>query len=56
MLAANGRESDAPWFKYFLGEKLGKTLDEIDNLTYPEFIGWAAYFEVKAAMEGGTRG
>jgi len=34
-------------FKYGLAEALHKTVDEIEQMTYEEFNGWIAYFEVR---------
>lgn len=33
--------------KYSLAEHLHKTVAEIEQMTYEEFNGWVAYFEVR---------
>lgn len=33
--------------RYALAEVLHKTLDELDEMTIDEFLGWIAYFEIK---------
>jgi len=33
--------------KYALAERLHKTVAEIEQLTYEEFNGWIAYFEMR---------
>lgn len=37
---------------YSLAEVLGKTLGEIGEIPYDEFIGWIAYFKLKDTENG----
>lgn len=54
MLALCGRASEVDVFPFFLAEKLGKTLSEIEGLSHAETVRWAAYYEAKAACENLT--
>ena len=33
-------------FKFALAKELGKTLEEINQMTVAEFVGWAGYFDI----------
>lgn len=37
---------------YALGEVLGKTVAEIGDMSYDEFLGWMAYFRKKDSDVG----
>jgi hypothetical protein len=39
------------YFKYALAEKLNKTLQELESISFKEFQGWLAYFELKKQKE-----
>jgi hypothetical protein len=50
-LSMHGQPSDVDSFEFFLAEKLGKTLTEVREMPNTEYVGWCAYFEVRAEME-----
>lgn len=52
MLALNGAESPLDGFRFFLAEKLGKTVGELDTMTMEEYVSWQAYYEVRNAVAG----
>lgn len=52
MLALNGRESDVDAFAFFLAEKLGKTLAEIEDMYHAEYVAWQAYVKVNNVLKG----
>lgn len=51
MLALCGRPSDVDVFPFYLAEKLGRTVAEINELSHAEYVGWMAYWESKNATE-----
>lgn len=38
-------------FAYFLADRLGKTLGELDDMPVAEFVGWQSFHRVKAQQE-----
>lgn len=55
-MSVHGRESDVEAFDYFLARELGRFVSDIEAMPYPEYLGWASFFKVKAAREGMRRG
>jgi len=53
MLSLNGRPSHLDGFLFFLGEKLGKTVTEIEEMPASEYVAWQAFYKVKAALDQG---
>lgn len=51
IFSLNGRESDSDAFLFFLATQLGKTVAELDSLTYVEYVNWVAYFKAKNQRE-----
>lgn len=47
IFSLHGMESDADAFLYFLATQLGRTVAELDTMTYPEYVNWVAYFKAK---------
>jgi len=37
---------------YNLAERLNKTLDEVGQISFEEFNGWLAYYQIKAEQHG----
>lgn len=56
MLALNGMASEVEVFWFFLAEKLGKTVHELQQMPHAEFVGWQAYYESKNASANMTEG
>lgn len=59
--ASVGEESDVDLFAYFLADRLGKTLGELDDMPHSEYVGWSSFHKVKQqqeqlAMKAATRG
>lgn len=52
MFALHGRPSDVDVFQFFLAEKLGKTVGELQEMPASEYVQWAAYYKAKNAVEG----
>lgn len=52
MFSLHGRPADVDAFQFHLAEKLGRTVGELADLPYDEYVGWQAYFTAKAAIEG----
>ena len=52
MLSLNGMPADVDGFAFFLGEKLGMTVDQIQDMDAAEYAGWQSYFKVKNVLEG----
>ncbi len=38
-------------FSYFLGEKLGMTVGEVEDMPFVEYDRWRAFYTVKHALE-----
>jgi hypothetical protein len=38
-------------FPFILGEKLGKTIEEIDRLSHQEYLMWRAFFVYRNALQ-----
>lgn len=55
IFSLHGRESDSDAFLFYLGTQLGKTVAELDSLTYVEYVNWIAYFEAKNQRESMRR-
>lgn len=56
MLWIHGRAPDeqsepVDGFTYFLAYKLRKTIAEVEGMPHSEYVGWAAYFTAKHAVE-----
>lgn len=57
MLWLHGREPDEKSDRsingayYFIGAKLGKTIQEVRAMPSAELVAWCAYFTAKAATE-----
>lgn len=49
--ASVGEESEIDFFEFYLAEKLGKTLRELDEMDYAEYAAWSSYYKVKAQQE-----
>lgn len=47
VFSLNGFDSDADAFLFYLGTQLGKTVAELDALSYAEYVQWVAYFKAK---------
>lgn len=52
MLSLHGKSAEVDGFQFFLAEKLGKTVGELQDMEYAEYTQWAAYYEAKHAIEG----
>jgi hypothetical protein len=50
-LATVGQDSDTDMFAFFLADRLGKTLAELDDMPASEYIAWSSYHKVKAQQE-----
>jgi hypothetical protein len=50
-----GKDSDTDLFAYFLADRLGKTLSELDDMPYAEYVGWSSYHKVKQQQESLAR-
>lgn len=42
---------DVDLFAYFLAEKLGKTVGEIERIPHAEYMRWRSYYKVKQQQE-----
>jgi len=49
-MALNDRPQD--WFLFFLGDQLGKTVAEIQQMTLVELSGWKQYYQGLAKKKG----
>lgn len=49
--ASVGHDSDVDMFAFFLAEKLGKTLADLDAMPYSEYVAWSSYHKVRAQQE-----
>lgn len=38
-------------FRYFLADRLGKTLAELDDMPHAEYVGWVSFHKVKQQRE-----
>lgn len=46
-----GVESDLEVFEFYLADRLGKTLGELDDMPHDEFVAWSSYHKVKQQQE-----
>lgn len=60
-LASVGQEAGVDMFAFYLADRLGKTLGELDDMPASEYVAWSSYHKVmrqqedlarKAAMRG----
>lgn len=51
MLAALEQPSEIDVFSFFLAEKLGKTVGEIEEMPALEILHWQSYYKVKHVHE-----
>lgn len=42
---------DVDTFAYFLADRLGKTLTELDDMPHAEYLGWRSFHLVKNQQE-----
>ena len=49
--ASVGQPSDVDLFAFFLADRLGKTLGELDDMPHSEYVAWSAYHKVKQQQE-----
>jgi hypothetical protein len=50
MMSLHGRPSDLDAFDFFLAQKLGCFVADLDRMSNAEYVGWAAYYEATQAM------
>ena len=50
-MASVGEESVVEVFTFFLADRLGKTLGELDDMPAAEFAAWQAYHKVRQQQE-----
>ena len=50
-LASVGEESDVDMFAFFLADRLGKTLGEVQDMPYAEYLAWSSFHKVKQQQE-----
>lgn len=50
-LASVGQESEVDAFAFFLADRLGKTLADIDQMTCAEYAGWISFHKVRQQQE-----
>lgn len=51
MLGLHGREADVDTFAFYLAHQLHMTVADLDHMPHAEYLGWAAYFTAKNAIE-----
>jgi hypothetical protein len=49
--ASVGEESDVDLFAFFLADRLGKTLGELDDMPAAEYLAWSSFHKVKQQQE-----
>ena len=49
--ASVGEESDVDMFAFYLADRLGKTLDELDDMPHAEYVAWSSYHKVRQQQE-----
>lgn len=49
--ASVGEESDVEIFAFFLADRLGKTLAELDDMPHVEYVAWSSYHKVRQQQE-----
>ena len=49
--ASVGEESEVNLFTFFLADRLGKTVGEVENMPHSEFLAWTSYHKVKQQQE-----
>lgn len=61
-MASHGQGSDVDMFAFYLADRLGKTLAELDDMPGSEYLAWSSYHKVlrqqeelarKVALRGG---
>lgn len=50
-LASVAQPSDVEFFRFYLAEKLHKTVSELEDMEYAEYASWQSYYKVKAQQE-----
>jgi hypothetical protein len=50
-LSSVGQETDVDMFAFYLAERLGKTLGELDDMPMSEYMAWSSYHKVKTQQE-----
>ncbi len=50
-LAFHGQPTEINMFSYYLAEKLGKTVGEVEDMPFVEYDRWRAFYTVKAALD-----
>jgi hypothetical protein len=50
-MASVGEESAVQIFTFFLADRLGKTMSELDDMPCAEFAAWQSYHKVKQQQE-----
>ena len=53
--AAVGEDSEVELFTFYLADRLGKTIGELDDMPHAEYVAWASYHKVKQQQEGLSR-
>lgn len=51
MLSLVGEPSDIDSFDFYLAEKLGCFVADLDRMSNAEYTAWAAYYEATSAMK-----
>lgn len=49
--ASVGEESDVDLFAFFLADRLGKTLAELDEISHAEYVAWSSFHKVRQQQE-----
>lgn len=50
-MASVGEPSAVDVFAFFLADRLGKTLGELDEMPAAEYVAWSSFHKVKAQQE-----
>lgn len=50
-LASVGQESSVDVFAFYLADRLGKTLGELDDMPAAEYVAWSSYHKVRQQQE-----
>jgi hypothetical protein len=54
-LSSVGQRSDVDMFAFYLADRLGKTLAELDDMPCSEYTAWSSYHKVKTQQENLAR-
>lgn len=49
--ASVGEESDVDLFSFYLADRLGKTLAELEQIPHAEYMAWSSFHKVKQQQE-----